>query len=256
MSETGNLSRVEYSVSSVAFPGQKESGDLYIIKELPEKVIIGVVDGMGHGHEAAVAAKLAVDTLEANADQSVIKLIKLCHEKLKPTRGAVMALASINYSDETLTWLSIGNVEGMLLRADSEIKPSYENIFMCPGVIGYRLSQLNATIIPISKGDMLILSTDGIRSDYVLRIAADSQYAARQSSNLGEWSKDELISESLIGPEEPVYSKIQVYSDDLSIFQKGVMNISTKKITEYIVNRFLKGPDDALVAAVKYLGKE
>lgn len=256
MTESIYLSHVAYSVSSIPFPGQKESGDLHIIKELPDKVLIGVVDGMGHGHEAAVAAKCAVDTLESNADQTLIKLVKLCNEKLKSTRGAVMALASINYNDETLTWVSVGNVEGMLLRADSTIKPAYESIFMCPGALGYRLSQLYATIIPISKGDLLILSTDGIRSDYVLRIAADSQYAARRSSNPDEWSKDELITESLMGLEEPVHSKRQIYPDDLYLLQNGMVNISPWKVTKYITKRFVKGSDDALVAAVKYLGKE
>ncbi len=254
-SQTVYLSRVAYSTSSVIFPGQDESGDLYMIKELPEKVIIGVIDGMGHGHEAAIAAKCAVDTLEANAELSVIKLARLCHERLKTTRGAVMALASINYTDDTLTWLSVGNVEGVLLRADPESKPAYENIFMCRGVFGYRLSQLYATIIPISKGDLLILSTDGIRSDYFLRFVADLQYNFWQPPHT-EWQKDGLANEPLINSEKSIFSKDHFHHDDSSLFQKGAMNISPQQVTEYITNRFVRGSDDALVTAVKYLGKE
>lgn len=256
MSETVYLSHISYSVSSIAFPGQKESGDLHVIKEMSEKVLIAVVDGAGHGHEAAIAAKLAVNTLNSYSDLSIIKLVKLCHEKLKNTRGAVMALASINYTDETLTWLSIGNVEGMLLRADSEIKPIYESIFMCSGLVGYRISQLYANIIPISKGDLLILTTDGIRSDYVMRIAADSQSLYRRSALYSGLSKDEMINESLIGQEETALPKMQMHSEDLSLFLKGVANTSPQEVTEYITGRFVKGSDDALVATVKYLGKE
>ncbi|MBI5401792.1 MAG: hypothetical protein A2279_02595 [Stygiobacter sp. RIFOXYA12_FULL_38_9] len=252
--ETVYLSRVAYSTSSVIFPGQNESGDLYIIKEFPEKVIVGVVDGMGHGHEAAIAAKCAVDTLEANADLSIMKLVKLCHEKLKNTRGVVLALASINYTDDTLTWLSIGNVEGVLLRADSETKPAYESIFMCRGVLGYNLSQLYATIIPISKGDLLILSTDGIRSDYFLRFAADSQFNTWQPS-YPEWPNDNLASEPLNDLEEPTYTRDQIYSDDSFSFTKGLVNISPQNVAEYITKRFVKGSDDALVTVVKYLEK-
>ncbi len=251
-----NLTNVSYSASSVAFPGQKESGDLYIVKELPEKVLIGVVDGMGHGHEAALAAKVAIDTVKENSELSIIELIKLSHEELKPTRGAVLALASINYIDETISWVSIGNVEGMLLRSDQDIKPSYESIFMCPGVLGYRLTQINASIVPISKGDLLIFSTDGIRNDYVLRIAADANFTVNQSSRIAEQSKVDLSNESFVGYEEQNKLTVGDYDRELSIFHKGVMNASPYKITKYIANRFTKGSDDALVLAVKYLGKK
>ncbi|NJD23005.1 MAG: hypothetical protein FIA82_10125 [Melioribacter sp.] len=254
-SETVFLSRVAYSTSSVIFPGQKESGDLYVIKELPEKVVIGVVDGMGHGHEAAIAAKLAVETLEANAGLSCINLVKLCHEKLKTTRGVVMALASINYTDDTVTWLSIGNVEGILLRADSEVKPSYESIFICRGVLGYRISQLYATILPISKDDLLILSTDGISNDYLLHLAADSQHNILQPTHRDR-IKNDFENEPLIYPDGYSNSKNTIRSDDPFLFQKRAMNISPQKVTEFISNHFVKGSDDALVTVIKYLGKE
>jgi len=257
MSETIFLSSVEYSFSSSTYPGQTESGDLHIIKDLPSKLLIGVVDGMGHGHEAAIAAKAAVDTLNANSHLSVINLVKLCHEKLKTTRGAVMALASINYKEETLTWISIGNIEGILLRSDPQVKPAYESIMMCPGVIGYRLTQLYATVVPITKGDMLILSTDGIRSEYILRVAADAHpISIRKVENPEEWSKDELIQESLLGSEKPVSSKKKAYSNDISLFESGFLNLQPHVVTDYITKHFVKDSDDALITVIKYLGKK
>lgn len=193
MSKTIYLSKIAYYYSSVVLPGQKESGDLYFIKELPDRALIAVIDGMGHGAEAHVAAKLVVETLEQHSELSVISLVNLCHEKLKLTRGAVMSLASINYDDETITWLSIGDVEGILLRADPQVKPAFEEILKCPGAIGYRLQQLHAKVVPISKGDLLILSTDGIKNDYIMNLASNVHYAYEQSLRSGEWSKDELI---------------------------------------------------------------
>jgi len=129
MSKTIYLSKIAYYYSSVVLPGQKESGDLYFIKELPDRALIAVIDGMCHGAEALVAAKLIVETLEQHSELSVMSLVNLCHEKLKLTRGAVMSLASINYHDETITWLSIGDVEGILLRADPQVKPSFRRHF-------------------------------------------------------------------------------------------------------------------------------
>ena len=50
MPGTVNLSKIAYSVLSVPYPGEKESGDLYLIEETPEKALIAIVDGAGHGH--------------------------------------------------------------------------------------------------------------------------------------------------------------------------------------------------------------
>src|SRR5512146_1217466 len=102
---------LEYSYESVGLRGQPESGDLHIVKETSGGVLIGVIDGLGHGVEAATAAQLAIKTIEAYAEESVINIVRRCDEKLRKTRGAVMALAFINSSDETLTWLSVGSVE-------------------------------------------------------------------------------------------------------------------------------------------------
>jgi negative regulator of sigma-B (phosphoserine phosphatase) len=256
MSGTIYLSGIAYYYSSVVLPGQTESGDLYFIKEFPDKALIGVVDGLGHGQEAAVAAKIAIETLELNSELSFISLVKLCHKKLLFTRGAVMALASINYDDETLTWLSIGNVEGMLLHADLQAKPAYENIFKCPGVVGYNLPNLYAKVEPISKGDLLILSTDGIKNDYIVNMASDAHYKYEQSLQSGEWSKEEVINQSLNNKKRPVYSKLQAYSENLVLFKNGIANISPHKVTDHIIKHYVKGTDDALVAVVKFLGKD
>jgi serine phosphatase RsbU (regulator of sigma subunit) len=251
MPKTTRLAGLEYGSSSIVFPGQHESGDLFIVKELAEKVIIGVVDGMGHGPEAAAAAKSAIETVDSNAELSVIKLINLCHENLKSTRGVVMALASINYSEDTLAWLSIGNVEGMLLRSDPKAKPAYESIFICPGVLGYRLSQLNVSIIQISKGDLLIFSTDGIKSDYILRIAADVHDPNAHSSGLDDESNTKPEDNS--GMQNNSMNRTK--NRELSKLKKGIMNLTPFTVTDYIARRFSKGSDDALVLAIKYLGK-
>jgi negative regulator of sigma-B (phosphoserine phosphatase) len=255
MPGTVNLSKIAYSVLSVPYPGEKESGDLYLIEETPEKALIAIVDGAGHGHEAAVAAKIAIDTLQLHKELSVIPQVKLCHERLKKTRGAVMALASINFADETLTWLSIGNVEGILLRADSRIKPPYESVFMHPGLLGYNYSKLFAAMIPLSKGDMLIFTTDGIRNNYVLRIVNSTLSEGGYSLSRGEGQEDELSGRSIIIPEKHSNSKKRLY-DNLSPLKDGLIDFTPHKLTEYISDNFIKGSDDALTAAVKYLGKE
>src|SRR5262245_22658647 len=116
------------------------SGDLAIVRAFNHGVMVAVVDGLGHGTPAAEAAQLAGDEITRHPGDSVIALLRRCHTRLRGTRGVVMSLASFNTRDDTMTWVGVGNVEGMLLRA-AEGKPR-ESVLLRGGVVGYDLPAL------------------------------------------------------------------------------------------------------------------
>ncbi|MBI3787740.1 MAG: stage II sporulation protein M, partial [Ignavibacteriales bacterium] len=103
---------IEWGVSVVPMKGQAESGDRHLVKCLPRGCLVAVIDGLGHGDEAANAAKAAVAILETFAHESLISLIRRCNEQLRSYRGVVMSLAFFDANDETMAWLGVGNVEG------------------------------------------------------------------------------------------------------------------------------------------------
>lgn len=157
---------LDWGVATLTLPGQVESGDLHIIQPFAGGVMAGVVDGLGHGEEAAVAAKLAVATLSKNPEESVLSLVRRCHTALRGTRGVVMSIASFSVADEAMTWLGVGNVEGVLYRARARGAPDRESVLLRGGVVGYELPPLRAGLVPISRGDTLLFATDGIRSGF------------------------------------------------------------------------------------------
>ncbi|MGH2625432.1 MAG: SpoIIE family protein phosphatase [Anaerolineales bacterium] len=157
---------LEWGVATHTLPGQVECGDLHVIQPFAGGVMVGVVDGLGHGEEAAAAAKLAVATLSKRPEESVLSLVRHCHRALRGTRGVVMSIASLSGADDAMTWLGIGNVEGVLYRADAQGAPDRESILLRGGVVGYELPPLRAVMVPISRGDTLLLATDGIRAGF------------------------------------------------------------------------------------------
>ena len=199
-------SLIEYAVATVPAPGQTESGDLHVVIPTQRGTLIAVIDGAGHGAEAASAARLAVTTLEAHPNEGVIALLRRCHERLKGTRGAVMSLVSLDGTENTVTWVGVGNVEGVLLRSGSSVDPSAETIFLRPGVVGYRLPPLQAVITPVAPGDLLILTTDGIQSNFVRKFATEDQpgkIAEYISSNCNKGYDDGLVLVArYLGPNE------------------------------------------------------
>jgi hypothetical protein len=157
---------LDWAVASQATPGEVVSGDGHLVQEFPGGALAAAVDGVGHGVEAAAAAQVAVETLQAHAHQSVLPLVKRCHEALLKTRGVVMTLASFNAVDGTLTWVGVGNVEGVLLRADPKASPAREHALLLGGVVGLQLPVLRGFVIPVAAGDTLMFATDGIRSGF------------------------------------------------------------------------------------------
>lgn len=163
---------VEYGVAKFVLPGQDESGDRHLVCCAGDGILIAAIDGIGHGEEAANAAEAAISILKANAVEPVISLIERCHEGLRSTRGVVLSLASIHPAHGMMTWLGVGNVQGVLMRAGAQKGSVQEVLLLRGGVVGSQLPALQAAVLPIAKGDTLVFVTDGIRGEFVEGLSA------------------------------------------------------------------------------------
>lgn len=148
-------------------PGQGESGDRHLVCCAGDGILIAAIDGIGHGEEAANAAEAAISILKASPDEPVISLLERCHEGLRSTRGVVLSLASIDPKHGMMTWVGVGNVQGVLMRAGAKKGRVEEVLLLRGGVVGSQLPALQAAVLPIAKGDTLVFVTDGIRSEFV-----------------------------------------------------------------------------------------
>ncbi len=163
---------VEYGVAKYVLPGQGESGDHHLICCAGDGILIAAMDGIGHGEEAAYAAQAAISILKTNVEEPVISLVERCHQELRSTRGVVLSLASIDPQHGMMTWLGVGNVQGVLMRAGAQKGSVQEVLLLRGGVVGSQLPALQAAVLPIAKGDTLVFVTDGIRSEFVETLSA------------------------------------------------------------------------------------
>lgn len=160
----GRVSRLQWAVASLPISGETVSGDMHIVCPYPGGILLGVVDALGHGPEAAFAAKVAVATLERYADSPIVPLFRRCHEMLAKTRGVVAALASLSLKESAMFWAGVGNVEGWIVRADRSRSP--QSIIQFGGVVGYRLPKITGLErMPLSPGDRMIFTTDGMDTE-------------------------------------------------------------------------------------------
>lgn len=187
---------IDWAVAGQTLAGQKESGDQHWVKVCPSQALVAVLDGVGHGTEAALAAQNALATLQQFAGESLIALLQHCHERLRSTRGVVMSLASFRAQDDTMTWLGVGNVEGVMLHRQFHVLPGQESLFLRPGVLGGHLPRLSASVVQVFPGDILIFATDGIRAgfaDYTNFNDPPQRIADRILTQYGQETDDALV---------------------------------------------------------------
>jgi negative regulator of sigma-B (phosphoserine phosphatase) len=153
---------IDWAWAGVALAGDA-SGDVHVVAEFADGVLVGVIDGLGHGIEAAVAARTAAGVLASCAGEPLAALVERCHEALRSTRGAVMSLCSFDARGSRMTWAGVGNVEAFLVRASPGAGRPRESIVLRGGIVGYHLlPALRPSTVPVFAGDTLIMATDGV----------------------------------------------------------------------------------------------
>lgn len=166
----GPLSWIDWAAAGRALPGEAESGDAHVVIASENRALVALVDGLGHGAGAAFAARQAISAVRAHASEPLEALVEHCHEALRKTRGVVLTVAAIHPADDTLSWLGVGNVEALLLRANPAMRR--ESALLRGGVVGDQLPPLRASSVGLALGDTMVLATDGVRSDFTAGLDA------------------------------------------------------------------------------------
>ncbi len=153
---------VEWGVAMRCRRGEATSGDLAVVTLLAEGVLVAGIDGLGHGREAARAARRAAEVVHRTPSQDLALLVRRCHDALKGTRGAAITLAFVSPSEGGVTWLGVGNVEGRVLSGDPSAAKPKGSLPLGNGVPGHELPPVRATRIDLRTGDLVVLATDGV----------------------------------------------------------------------------------------------
>jgi negative regulator of sigma-B (phosphoserine phosphatase) len=185
---------VDVGIASSPLPGQTSIGDKGFVLPGGDRVLIGVIDGLGHGSEAAHAADLAVQAVKERPGASLQTLIQECHVALRKTRGVVMTLVSLDVRSNSLSWLGVGNVEALLMPV---LEDGRQQVPVLPGgVVGHQLPRVKLSHHAIAPGDLIVLVTDGIDrgfAEWVNESASPQQIADALLKGCRKGNDDALV---------------------------------------------------------------
>jgi negative regulator of sigma-B (phosphoserine phosphatase) len=188
--------RLELGVAERALPGERRSGDRAVFVAYDGGALVAAIDGLGHGDDAADAAGVAARVLAEHPDEEPVRLLERCHRALARTRGAVMTVAWVDLVAGNLSWTGVGNVEGRLVHAAAGARAPTHGALTKGGVVGYNLPSIRVTGTDLDDGDVMVLATDGIESDFARAIGeggSAQQIADRILASHGKPSDDALV---------------------------------------------------------------
>jgi signal transduction histidine kinase/FixJ family two-component response regulator len=153
------------------------------------RTTVCIVDGLGHGLHAEIAARAAIDHVAAQRQRgfSLLELFRSCDAAIRDTRGVAMAVAVIDDATLKMTYGAVGNTRAMIVGHCSR------RLLASPGIIGGTFRGLQPETVKLAPGDLLVLSTDGISRG--LDPGAPSSFATQSLAQLAEelittWGRD------------------------------------------------------------------
>ncbi|WXG47235.1 MAG: ATP-binding protein [Candidatus Atabeyarchaeum deiterrae] len=153
------------------------------MKEWNEQTLLAVIDGLGHGEDAAVASTKARQYVLENHTRDVEQIVSGLHTHLHGTRGVVAGIVRIDRIAHRLIFCGIGNIDVSIV-AEPPMHPTSLN-----GILGANARKIMKFGYTYDTLRMVILHSDGVSarfslSDYPL-LYEQPQFVAERI--LGEW---------------------------------------------------------------------
>lgn len=157
---------LEVKVLMVAKHGESVCGDNYhcsITKSNQLKFILS--DGLGHGKAAALAANESIRSFLENTVLPPNEQIKRIHIAIKYTRGAVINISYLDFTNKQLMYCGVGNISSRIFSAGKN-----RNCISYNGIVGHSVPHtLKNHVMQWTKKDILIMHSDGLSTRWDLQ---------------------------------------------------------------------------------------
>jgi len=152
------------AVAEKCHPAETINGDMWAsFAAGPNEHRVAVIDGAGHGLEAARAASAARDEILRHPGLPLDEVLRRCHSALKGSRGAVMTLISIQLDTLILTAAGIGNIESQVFSGGKTT-----HLVTQRGMLGANVPTVRPTVAELNGSWLLVMHSDGVRARFSL----------------------------------------------------------------------------------------
>ena len=142
--------------------GETVCGDTAAIVRRPDGTVeVLLADGLGHGPQAAAASGEAARLFRKQAAAGPAAILATLHAGLRATRGAAVAVASIDPVARQVTYSGIGNIAGLICDSGG-----VRRMVSHSGTAGHTAGRLQDFRYPLHGRPVLVMYSDGLATSW------------------------------------------------------------------------------------------
>ncbi|WP_445627057.1 ATP-binding SpoIIE family protein phosphatase [Nostoc sp. DSM 114167] len=150
-------------IGAICLPkrGEDVSGDTWASEVDSCRNLLLVADGLGHGPAAASAASAAVRMFQEHIHRSPGAIVEAAHAALRSTRGAALAIAEIDFEQQSVRFAGIGNIAASIFSFTE-----HRHLLSHNGTVGHEIRKIQEFSYPWYANGILIMHSDGLSAKW------------------------------------------------------------------------------------------
>ena len=152
---------MEFSGYSRAMLGERHNGDRIFLHQEGGRIVLSVIDGIGHGGRASEISDRIKGFLDSVLDMNPSEMIARTHEYMVGSEGAALGIAVIE--KDKLIFASLGNVSCFVRGRASRTLVSTD------GLLGVRGRTAKKDTVRLEVGDLVVMHSDGISGPGIVK---------------------------------------------------------------------------------------
>jgi anti-sigma regulatory factor (Ser/Thr protein kinase) len=154
-----------WGVISRPAPREVRCGDGWRVAERDAEFTLMMVDGLGHGAEAAEAADVAMDVFDSDPFAPLPTMLQNAGIRMQRTRGGAMAAARVNATSRNLRFVGVGNIAGHLRSREAE---GGRGLVSHNGIVGGAVRKIQEFEYDCPVDGLLVMHSDGLQTRWNL----------------------------------------------------------------------------------------
>jgi anti-sigma regulatory factor (Ser/Thr protein kinase) len=147
----------------IPLKGEQVSGDTVALRISDHGGTFMVADGLGHGKLANEASMEAGKIFAEGRDLSPAELLGAMNQGLRATRGAAVAVLSIDCDSNAIRYSGVGNITAAVFQGESSRSLVSHN-----GIVGHQAPKVQEFTYQWPKSGLLVMNSDGLLTNWRL----------------------------------------------------------------------------------------
>jgi len=160
----GPLGIADHGAICIPMRGEESCGDAWCQRDYADGMVLMMADGLGHGPFAAEASHAASASFARTFNTLPSQSLTTMHAALRPTRGAAVAVARIDWKNAEIVFGGVGNIAATVVDAEGKIQRMVSN----NGTVGHVAKRIRDFTYKLGTDPLVILASDGLSTSWQL----------------------------------------------------------------------------------------